>query len=218
MKKNGKKRAEKKSVPVPGSLKAQEQGKEEKVPASLQNAEITNEEQIQTMKVKGEEKKVEEEKVESHFCKDCKSYDKSTEREFHRLVGKRDEQGNRGEIIEIRAVCMNPKSTSCHHLVMAEYSKRQCPVWEQGVYEQPAKPVEPEKTKEEPKKEPSKKRSKKDKAKKDEETIKKVEKAFEEGAEEVTLDSNGTVKPTSSGPRVTVEKQSRKRFVIVQKA
>ena len=75
-----------------------------------------------------------EEKKEVHFCKDCKWYDKSTEREFHRKVGPKNEKGERTEIIEIRAVCRNEKADSHNHLVMAEYAKRQCPVWEKGKY------------------------------------------------------------------------------------
>jgi len=74
-----------------------------------------------------------EEKKEFHFCKDCKGYDKSTQREFHRRVGKKDDKGNRTEIVEIRAICRNPKADSFKHLVIAEYSRRQCPVWESSV-------------------------------------------------------------------------------------
>lgn len=85
-------------------------------------------------------------KKDVHFCKDCKWYDKSTQRDFHRKVGKKNEKGKRTEIVEIRAVCENPKSSSYHHLVMAEYAKRQCLVWAKGVYE---KPVQEKKHKEE---------------------------------------------------------------------
>jgi len=73
-------------------------------------------------------------KTEARFCKDCRFYDKSKEREFHRKVGSKNDKGERSEIIETRAVCENSKASSYHHLVMAEYSKRQCPVWERGVY------------------------------------------------------------------------------------
>jgi len=72
--------------------------------------------------------------VELRFCKDCKFYDKSTERDFHRKVGKTDEKGERTEIVELRAICRNKKAKSFGHLVMAEYSKRQCPVWKKGTY------------------------------------------------------------------------------------
>jgi hypothetical protein len=161
-KRNARKKAEELSAPGPGSLKG----------------EVV-------------EQKKEEEK-EQHFCKDCKSYDKSTEREFHRKVGPRNDKGERTEIVETRAVCMNPKASSYRHLVMAEYAKRQCPMWNEGIYEQPAKPEE-KPTKETQK--PSKKKHKKDESKDDSnETIEKVEKAFREGAEEVTLSSNGTMK------------------------
>lgn len=88
--------------------------------------------------------------VELRFCKDCKGYDKSREREFHRKVGPKNDKGERTEIVEIRAVCENPKSTSYHHLVMAEYSKRQCEVWEQGTYVKPTKEKKAEPKKEQP--------------------------------------------------------------------
>ena len=78
-------------------------------------------------------------KTEALFCKDCRFYDKNTEREFHRKVGPKNDKGKSSEIIETRAVCESPKASSYHHLVMAEYSKRQCPVWERGVYVKPKK-------------------------------------------------------------------------------
>lgn len=78
--------------------------------------------------------KKKEEKKDLHFCKDCKWYDKSAEREFHRKVGPKNEEGGRTEITEIRAICRNKNANACNHLVMAEYSKRQCPVWESGAY------------------------------------------------------------------------------------
>jgi hypothetical protein len=182
-KRNGKKKAEEVSAPSPGSLKGEV----------------------------SEQKK--EEQKELHFCKDCKGYDKSTEREFRRKVGPKNDKGERTEIVEIRAVCMNPKASSYRHLVMSEYAKRQCPVWEKGVYEQPAKPEE-KPTKETQK--PTKKKYKKDEPKSDSnETIEKVEQAFGEGAEEVTVNSDGSVRSTT--PRAKVfEKQGRKRFVLVQ--
>ena len=70
----------------------------------------------------------------SHFCQECRWYDKGSEREFHRRVGKKDEAGNRGEIVELRAICRNFNASSFKHLVMARYSKRQCEVWEKGTY------------------------------------------------------------------------------------
>ena len=73
------------------------------------------------------------------FCKDCRFYDKSSERKFRRKVGPRNEKGERTEIVEIRAVCRNPKAKSYNRLVMAEYGKRQCPLWEKGVYERKEK-------------------------------------------------------------------------------
>jgi hypothetical protein len=80
-------------------------------------------------------KKVKEgKKAKVRFCKDCRFYDKSTERDFRRKVGKKDEHGKNVEIVEVRAVCRNTKASSFGHLVMAEYSKRQCSVWEKGLY------------------------------------------------------------------------------------
>lgn len=80
-------------------------------------------------------KKDEIEKLKTYrFCKDCRFYDKPSERKFRRKVGPRNKKGERTEIIELRAVCRNPKSKSYNRLVMAEYERRQCPVWEEGVY------------------------------------------------------------------------------------
>jgi hypothetical protein len=79
-----------------------------------------------------ESKKEEMEEVRS--CKDCKWYDKSSEREFHRKEGPKNEKGKRTEIIEIRAICRNKNAKAYNHLVMAEYAKRQCPVWQKGTY------------------------------------------------------------------------------------
>jgi len=80
---------------------------------------------------KPESKKVEEKK-EVHFCKVCKFYDWTTEREFHR-------DGIRKGLLEIRAVCRNPQARSYRHLVKAEYKKRQCAFWEEGRYKTPKK-------------------------------------------------------------------------------
>ena len=93
------------------------------------------------------EVKENKDKTKLRFCKDCKFYDKSTERDFHRKVGKTDEKGERTEIVELRAICRNKKAKSFGHLVMAEYSKRQCEYWEKGKY------VPSEKPEEKPKKE-----------------------------------------------------------------
>ena len=79
-----------------------------------------------------EETKNKEEKKKLHFCKDCKFYDRTTERKFHR-------DGIRKGLVEIRAVCRNPKARSCKHLVKAEYKKRRCSFWEEGKYEPPKK-------------------------------------------------------------------------------
>lgn len=109
-----------------------------------------------------------EEEKEYHFCKDCRGYDKSTERNFHRKVGPVDkETGERTMIVEVRAVCRNPKSKAHGHLVMAEYKKRQCLVWEEGKYKPPTKEAEKKSEKKETKSGKTTKRSKTSKEKKD---------------------------------------------------
>ena len=89
-------------------------------------------------------KKVESKKkeIEVQFCKDCKWYDKGSEREFHRKVGPKNDKGEGSEIMEIRAICRDKNAKAHNRLVMSEYSKHQCPVWEKGVY---AKPIEEQK-------------------------------------------------------------------------
>jgi len=86
---------------------------------------------------------------EGKTCNKCKWYDWTTERDFHRKVGPLNERGERTEIMELRAICRNKKAKSYGHLVMAEYKKRQCPVWEEGIYE----PLKKEKKKNEAKEE-----------------------------------------------------------------
>ena len=90
----------------------------------------TNESVVKAPTKEPKKKKDNRNPVKHHFCKDCKWYDKDSERQFHRNVGKKNGAGNRTEIIELRALCKNSKARSFHHLVMAEYSKRQCGVWE----------------------------------------------------------------------------------------
>jgi hypothetical protein len=78
--------------------------------------------------------------IRNHFCRECRWYDTSSERKFHRKVGKKDEKGKRSEIVEIRAICVNPKAASYHHLVMVDNRKRQCEVWEKGTCAPPKIP------------------------------------------------------------------------------
>jgi hypothetical protein len=209
-KKNGKKKAEEVSVPSPGSLKSEvvEQKKEEQVPSNLQNAEITDEVQVQTMKVKTEEVK-----VEQHSCGECRHYNHSSERLFHR-------DGIREGLVETRAICKAPKerTKASNHLVKKE-SVRTC--IELGKYVAPVK--EQKSTKEQPvkTKKTSKKTSAEKKPKDDAEKIlEKVEKAFENGAEEVDVQEDGSVTPTS--PRAKVfegqgRKRGKERFILVSK-
>jgi len=87
-----------------------------------------------------EKEKIKEEKKPSRKpCNQCRWYDKSTEREFHRKVGKRNEKGERTEIVEIRAVCRCKKARAYGRLVHATLTKRSCPHWEPGVYVTPKK-------------------------------------------------------------------------------
>ena len=111
---------------------------------------MVNEKDTEKKEKTSSHNKVESKKkeIEVHFCKDCKWYDKGSERKFHRKVGPKNEKGERTEIIEIRAICRNKKAKAYNRLVMAEYSRRQCPVWEKGVY---SIPVEEQKKSELPK-------------------------------------------------------------------
>ena len=72
-------------------------------------------------------------------CNLCRWYEHEKEREFHRRVGPKDEQGQRTEIIEIRSVCRNPNAKAYQHLVHATQTKRECPQIELGKYEAPKK-------------------------------------------------------------------------------
>lgn len=76
---------------------------------------------------------------EGRTCNECRWYDKSTERDFHRKVGPRNKKGERSEIVEVRAVCRNPKAKAFNRLVHATLLKRECPHWEKGVYKAPEK-------------------------------------------------------------------------------
>jgi hypothetical protein len=80
--------------------------------------------------IKGEKKKVEQtkEKEQQHTCGECRWYDHSTEREFHR-------DGIRKGLVETRAICRSERSTARQHLVKKE-SVRPC--FEAGVYVKPA--------------------------------------------------------------------------------
>ena len=81
-----------------------------------------------------QEKKLEEkEEFEkgTHQCDECKWYDVSTQRDFFRKVGPRDESGQRTTIKEIRAICRSPKSKAKGHLVKNDSDR---PCFERGVY------------------------------------------------------------------------------------
>jgi len=82
---------------------------------------------------KREKKEIKEK--ERKPCNECRYYDHSTERDFHRKVGPRNDKGERTEIIEIRAVCRNPKASAFKHLVHATLTRRECSYWKEGKYE-----------------------------------------------------------------------------------
>ena len=76
--------------------------------------------------------------VSRKSCGECRFYDWTTEREFHRKVGSEDEKtGERSLIIEPRAVCRGPKARAKGHLVHRDQTKRPCEQWEAGKYEPP---------------------------------------------------------------------------------
>ena len=71
-----------------------------------------------------------EEKKKVHGCDQCRWYDFSTQREFHR-------DGIRKGLVETRAVCRSPKSKARNHLVKKDSDK---PCFEKGKYVTPKKP------------------------------------------------------------------------------
>ena len=81
---------------------------------------------------------------EGKTCNKCRWYDKSIERDFHRKVGPQNGKGERSEIVEVRAVCRNPKAKAFNRLVHATLLKRECPHWEKGVYKAPEEPEKKE--------------------------------------------------------------------------
>ena len=95
-----------------------------------------------------QEKKPESKKKEVRRCDECKWYDVSTQRDFFRKVGPRDESGQRSTIKEIRAMCRSPKSTAKGHLVKND-SDRTC--FEKGIYVPPEKPEKAKRSKKEAK-------------------------------------------------------------------
>jgi len=81
------------------------------------------------------DEKVKEEKKEVHRCDQCKWYDVSTQRDFHR-------DGIRKGLVEVRAVCRSPTARAKGHLVKNDSDR---PCFEEGKY---VKPEKPKKTKE----------------------------------------------------------------------
>jgi len=71
-----------------------------------------------------------EEKKEVHRCDQCKGYDVSTQRDFHR-------DGIRKGLVEVRAVCRLPTARAKGHLVKNDSDR---PCFEEGVYVKPQKP------------------------------------------------------------------------------
>jgi len=91
-----------------------------------------------------EKKPESEEKKEVRRCNECKWYDVSTQRDFFRKVGPRDESGQRTKIKEIRAVCRSPTSRAKGHLVKSDSDR---PCFEKGKYVPPEKPKKETETK-----------------------------------------------------------------------
>ena len=82
------------------------------------------------VEVKSEEKERNvEERKEVHRCDQCRWYDFSTQREFHR-------DGIREGLVETRAVCRSPTSKARNHLVKND-SDKTC--FEKGKYVPPKK-------------------------------------------------------------------------------
>lgn len=70
-------------------------------------------------------------------CKYCRFYDWTTERQFHRKVGPKNEKGERTLIVEPRAICRGSKATAKGHLVHRDQTKRPCSQFEVGKYKPP---------------------------------------------------------------------------------
>ena len=81
-------------------------------------------------------------------CGQCRFYDWTRERQFHRRVGKRDEHGKRTLIVEPRSVCISTKARAGGHLVHRDQTKRPCSQFEAGKYEPPKKEEKKKPTKE----------------------------------------------------------------------
>lgn len=77
-----------------------------------------------------QEQKVKEVEKEVHRCDQCKWYDVSTQRDFHR-------DGIRKGLVEVRAVCRSPTARAKGHLVKNDSDR---PCFEEGVYVKPQKP------------------------------------------------------------------------------
>jgi len=93
-----------------------------------------------------EKKSESKDKKELHQCNECKWYDVSTQRDFFRKVGPKDESGQRTTIKEIRAVCRSPTSKAKGHLVKNDSDR---PCFENGKYMPPEKPKKAQKNNEE---------------------------------------------------------------------
>lgn len=63
----------------------------------------------------------------------CKWYDWSTERDFYRKVGPRNEKGERTKILERRAICRCEQAKAFRRLVMGD-KVTSCPRWKEGKH------------------------------------------------------------------------------------
>lgn len=97
----------------------------------------TESEAVEKTEKKSEKRdeKVKEERKEVHRCDQCKWYDVSTQRDFHR-------DGIRKGLVEVRAVCRSPTARAKGHLVKNDSDR---PCFEKGVYVKPQKPKKKEK-------------------------------------------------------------------------
>ena len=100
------------------------------------------------MKGKNDKEKDVSEKKTRKPCGECRFYDWTTERQFHRKVGPVNEEGERTLIIEPRAICRGPKARAKGHLVHRDQTKRPCEQWKSGKYEPPKEEEKEKPTKE----------------------------------------------------------------------
>lgn len=65
-------------------------------------------------------------KKKENRCDECEFYDIGSQRDFFRRIGKRNKKGERTKIKEVRAKCVNEKSTAYQHLVKSDSTNKPC--------------------------------------------------------------------------------------------